>query len=139
LLLTEGVRTMATALRNRLDDILRELALDSVRNPESAEFETNPALARLRELGTELWLDTGNLDEARSLWTRELSALTTNNTLANQVVQTGVLDEDVKRAVRDLIDSDPNIPKEAMIMELGFLVNCRIALRLVKAFGAMVS
>jgi transaldolase len=49
------------------------------------------------------------------------------------------MDEVVKTAVHTLIDADPNIPEEAMIMELGFLVNCRIALRLVEALGARVS
>ena len=131
---------MSTATPTRIDDNLRQVAKEALASDGSGKSDrSDPALARLRELGTELWLDTGNLEEASSLWTREFTALTTNNTLANQVVQTGVMDEVVKRAIRDLIDVDPDIPEEAMIMELGFVVNCHIALRLVKALGAMVS
>lgn len=131
---------MSIAAPSRIDHDLRRLAEEalSAAGPGTTS-RTDPAFARLRELGTELWLDTGNLEEASALWTRELSALTTNNTLANQVVQTGILDDAVKQTIHDLIDGDPNIPEEAMIMELGFVVNCRIALRLVKALGATVS
>ena len=131
---------MSIATPSRIDDNLRQVAEESLSSDGSGGLDrSDPALARLRELGTELWLDTGNLEEARSLWTREFTALTTNNTLANQVVQTGVMDDVVKRAIRDLIDIDPDISEEAMIMELGFVVNCHIALRLVKGLGATVS
>ena len=130
---------MGTAMGSRVDDKLRRVAEEAVKAGRPGELRSDPGFARLRELGTELWLDTGNLEEASELWTPELSALTTNNTLANQVVQTGVMDGVVKEAIRDLIDEDPDIPEEAMIMELGFVVNCHIALRLVKALGAQVS
>src|ERR1044071_4215927 len=124
---------------NRIDGKLREQAIEAVESGKSHKAESSPTWGRLRELGTELWLDTGNLDEAKGLWTSDLTALTTNNTLANQVVQTGVMDDVVKETVRDLIDAEPNISEESMIMELGFVVNCHIALRLVKALGAIVS
>src|ERR1051325_3406106 len=123
----------------RIDDRLREIALDAVASYGVPDAPSDASLAKLRALGTELWLDTGNLEEARSLWHREFGALTTNNTLANQVVQSGVMDDVVRETVRELIDADPNISEDTMIMELGFVVNCHIALRLVKAFGAMVS
>ena len=32
---------------------------------------THPLWARMRQLGTELWLDTGSIKEASELWTRE--------------------------------------------------------------------
>ena len=41
-------------------------------------FGTDPHWVRLRELGTELWLDTGSIEDASPLWTREFTALTTN-------------------------------------------------------------
>ena len=41
----------------------------------------HPVWSRLRELQTELWLDTGDMEEAERLWSAEFSALTTNNTL----------------------------------------------------------
>src|ERR1044071_8578547 len=124
---------------NRIDGKLREQAIEAVESGKSHKAESSPTWARLRELGTELWLDTGNLDEAKGLWTSDLTALTTNNTLANQVVQTGIMDDVVKETVHDLIDAEPNISEESMIMELGFVVNCHIALRLVKELGARVS
>src|SRR5437868_9468522 len=130
---------MAIATLSRVDHKLREAAEDAVRGAGPQAAPTDPRLAKLRTLGTELWLDTGNLEEAQALWRPEFTALTTNNTLANQVVQTGILDDVVKETVRDLIDEDPNISEDDMIMELGFVVNCHLALRLVKAFGAMVS
>src|SRR5689334_3524243 len=106
---------MAVSTANRIDGKLRELAIESVESGKSHKAESNPVWARMREVGTELWLDTGNLEEAKSLWTSELTALTTNNTLANQVVQTGIMDDMVKETVRDLIDAEPNISEESMI------------------------
>lgn len=125
-------------MANRIDEKLREAALAAL----SAGAETPPsdaALARLCDLGTRLWLDTGNLEEARPLWRREFSALTTNNTLANQVVQTGVLDDVAREAVRDIREAMPGIGESDLVMELGFIINCHVALRLVRAFGAFCS
>lgn len=130
---------MSVATPSRVGDRLRKLADEAVSSPGFPDAPSHPALAKLRSLGTDLWLDTGNLEEARSIWHRETTSLTTNNTLANQVVQTGILDGVVKETIHDLIEADPNIPEEMLVMELGFVVNCHIALRLVKAFGAMVS
>ncbi len=122
-----------------VDRQLRELALEAVAAPRTAAVPSDPALARLRDLGTELWLDTGNLEEAASLWHSEFTALTTNNTLANQVVQTGVLDDVARAAVGEIKAAHPGISEADLVMELGFVVNCHVALRLVKAFGARVS
>jgi transaldolase len=123
----------------RVEEELRSAALAAIAASGTAEAEADPALAKLNALGTRLWLDTGNREEAQSLWRREFTALTTNNTLANQVVQTGVLDETAKKAVRDLKVENPGIREEELMMELGFIVNCHIALRLVGAFNAKVS
>ncbi len=130
---------MAVATLSRIDERLRETAEDALRGPAFRGASTDAALARLRELATELWLDTGNLEEAKALWHPEFTALTTNNTLVNQVVQTGILDDVVKDTIRELIHSDPEISEEAIIMELGFVVNCHAAIRLVKELDAMVS
>jgi transaldolase len=46
----------------------------------------------LRETGTELWLDTGDIDEAEAIWSSEMSALTTNNSLLNNEIQKGFYD-----------------------------------------------
>lgn len=126
------------AVSGSMDGSLRQLALEALSAPV-AQPASDASLARLRELGTLLWLDTGNREEAASLWHREFSALTTNNTLANQVVQTGVLDEVARGAVKAIKAGNPGISQEDLAMELGFVVNCHVALRLVKAFGAYVS
>lgn len=46
----------------------------------------------LRDTGTELWLDTGDIEEAEANWSAEMSALTTNNTLLNNEIQKGIYD-----------------------------------------------
>lgn len=133
---------MATAMTNRTrkETLLEELARD-VHNPPTRVPTpgSDPALAKLRDVGTELWLDTGNLEEASKLWRREISALTTNNTLANQVVQTGMMDEEILDAAKRIREVEPGISDEDLVMDIVFVVNCHIALRLVSAFDAMVS
>ncbi|MCC6728425.1 MAG: transaldolase [Chthonomonadales bacterium] len=130
---------MSSMTRTRIADELRAVAEDALAGRAPGQAQSDPAMARLRELGTDLWLDTGDLEEAAALWRSEFSALTTNNTLANQVVQTGILDDVVRQAVATLREDKPGIQPDELVMELGFVVNCRIALRLVKALGARVS
>lgn len=129
---------MAVGLRV-MDEHLREVALDALRDTGRTSPASDPALAKLASLGTRLWLDTGQLEEAASLWKAEFSALTTNNTLANQVVQTGVLDDVARDAVKRIKDAVPGISESDLVMELGFVINCHVALRLVRAFDAFVS
>lgn len=105
----------------------------------SNAYPSDPLLARLKELGTELWIDTGDLELAQSIWKAELTALTTNNTLANQVVQSGVMDEVIKETVGKLGEAASGLSREELVMEIGFVINCRIALRLVEAFKVKVS
>ena len=38
-------------------------------------FTANPIWNHIRNLGTELWLDTGNIDDIRKHWTQEFSAV----------------------------------------------------------------
>lgn len=100
---------------------------------------SHPAWAGLRALGTRLWLDTGDLDAAAKLWTEDFTNLTTNNTLVNKEVQKGLFDELIPRAGRALRDSAPELSTEELVTEVGFVVNCQTALRLVEAFDATVS
>ena len=37
-------------------------------------FGTEPHWRRLRELGAQLWLDSGNIEEIKQVWTREFAA-----------------------------------------------------------------
>ncbi len=125
---------------NEREKLLAELAAD-LKNPPSRVPvpASDPVLAKFRSVGTQLWLDTGNLEEAAKLWKPEMTALTTNNTLANQVVQTGIMDDEIKEVVTRLKSSDPNLSPDDMVLDVVFVVNCQIALRLVSAFDAMVS
>jgi transaldolase len=124
----------------RKEQLLAELARDVKHAPTRVPTPpSDPALAKFRALGTQLWLDTGNLDEASKLWRLEMSALTTNNTLANQVVQTGIMDEVIKDTARRVKEIEPGISEDDLVLDVVFVVNCHIALRLVRAFDAMVS
>ena len=58
----------------------------------------DPFWESLRNVGTELWLDTGDMDEAESNWSAEMSALTTNNTLLNNEIQKGIYDNFISEA-----------------------------------------
>src|SRR5579884_1794672 len=131
---------IATQKWTRREELLTELARDVSHAPERiASPESDPALAKLRQLGTQLWLDTGNLDEAKKIWRREMSALTTNNTLANQVVQTGMMDDVIQNAARRIREVEPGLSEDDLVMDIVFVVNSHIALRLVTAFDALVS
>ena len=50
----------------------------------------DPEWRKLRDIGTRLWLDTGDIDEAGKLWNSSFDALTTNNTLLNKEIQKGI-------------------------------------------------
>ena len=130
---------MSVVRRSRVEEAVRELAREGYAGPGTKQFPSDPLWAALRRAGTELWLDTGDLEAARPLWTREFSALTTNNTLANQVVQTGLFDGVIRKAGLSLREIAPEAKEEVLVLEAGFVVNCRLALRLVESLGAKVS
>lgn len=95
----------------------------------------DPFWESLLNTGTELWLDTGDMDEAEANWSVEMSALTTNNTLLNNEIQKGIYDvfiSEAKSIVRDL-------PNEERIKEIAFILNARHGLRLAQKFGGLVS
>lgn len=95
----------------------------------------DPFWESLMKAGTELWLDTGDMDEAEANWSAEMSALTTNNTLLNNEIQKGIYDvfiSESKSVVRDL-------PQEERVKEIAFILNARHGLRLAQKFGGYVS
>lgn len=97
--------------------------------------KSDPFWESLRKTGTELWLDTGDMEEAEANWTAEMSALTTNNTLLNNEIQKGYYDvfiSEAKSIVRDL-------PQEERVKEIAFILNARHGLRLAQKFGGLVS
>src|SRR5262245_24919295 len=102
-------------------------------------FRRDPVWAQLRALGTHLWLDTGDLEEARAIWTAEFSNLTTNNTLVNKEVQKGTFDALIGHIGRELRGAEAGLSAEQLVYEVGFVLNCKTALRLVEALDAHVS
>jgi transaldolase len=98
-------------------------------------FTAEPVWRRLCEAGTELWLDTGSIADAQKLWTREFSALTTNNTLLNREVQTGRYDSLVLDAAK-LLAGFGELSEQQRILEIAFILNAWHGLRLVEQFDA---
>ena len=101
------------------------------------KFSSDRLWKKLRQLGTELWLDTGSIEEAEELWTRQFSALTTNNTLLNKEVQTGRYDSlmaDIAKLLRPY-----GLSEKEKMLEIAFMLNAWHGLRLVEKFDAFVS
>jgi len=121
-----------------MDKITREkirlFVLEGI-NEQPLRAEPDPFWQNLRDTGTELWLDTGDMKEAEKNWSAEMTALTTNNTLVNKEIQKGIYDSfisDAKEIVKHLTPGE-------QIIEIAFILNARHGLRLAKKFGAMVS
>lgn len=89
----------------------------------------------LRNTGTTLWLDTGDIEEAEANWTAEMSALTTNNTLLNNEIQKGIYDQLIEEAL-PIVSS---LPEQERVKEIAFILNARHGLRLARRFGGLVS
>jgi len=117
-------------LNTRISDFIwRNISEKKVKGVKDPFWES------LRNTGTELWLDTGDMKEAEENWTAEMSALTTNNTLLNNEIQKGIYDafiSEAKSIVRDL-------PAEDRVKEIAFILNSRHGLRLALKFGGYVS
>ena len=127
-----------TTVSSELDGVIHDIACMELGNDQPV-LQSDPTMARFKETGTELWVDTGDLEKAQSIWKSEFTALTTNNTLANQVVQTGVMDEVIHQTISRLNEVASDLTEEERVTEVGFVINCRIALRLVRAFKTKVS
>ena len=104
-------------------------------NEKHVNGKKDPFWESLVNAGTELWLDTGDVEEAEANWSAEMSALTTNNTLLNNEIQKGIYDifiTEAKSIVREL-------PPEERVKEIAFILNARHGLRLASRFGGLVS
>jgi transaldolase len=106
--------------------------------PSPTETPSHPLWRRMRELGTELWLDSGDIDAISEVWTREFTGLTTNNTLLNREVQKGEYDDLMEQAWR-LLEGYSLLSESDRRLEVAFILNTHHALRLVKRFDARVS
>ena len=92
---------MADTTVDRLAEPLAELVLEDFTprfDQLGGQFKSDPRWAPFRKAGTELWLDTGDIEAVGRLWSSEFSAVTTNNTLLNKEVQKGQYDALVRRA-----------------------------------------
>ena len=103
-----------------------------------AGSRTDPRWKRLREVGTELWFDSGDAEAIGKLWTREFAAVTTNNTLLNREVQKGTYADFIRKA-GSLLDEFPELSPGERKLELAFMLNARHGLLLVEKFDAFVS
>jgi transaldolase len=123
----------------RLARTAAEIALDGYEGPGRFEAEGRPEFAALVSAGSELWLDTGDRAAAEGVWSPEIRGLTTNNTLINQVVQTGALDDTIRTVGQRMREAWPEMSPAGLVMEVAFVLNARIGLALVQRFGAKVS
>lgn len=103
-------------------------------------FSDHDRWQKLRGIGSELWLDSGEIESVGRLWARQFSAVTTNNTLLNKEVRKGQYDALIQR-VAALVRSRAGrkVQEGELILEVAFALNARHALRLVEAFDAYVS
>jgi len=121
-------------MEKELRSIIRQFIL-SVTHESTVISHADVLWQNLRDTGTELWLDTGDMDEAARNWTSEMTALTTNNTLLNAEIQKGIYDDLILRA-RDLFK---DMPLRQKVVEIAFILNARHGLRLAQKFGGFVS
>lgn len=117
-------------LNTRISDFLWKDLWEKRSTPKTDTFWES-----LRKTGTELWLDTGDMDEADANWTAEMSALTTNNTLLNKEIQKGIYDVFISEA-KHIVN---HLPLNEKVKEIAFIINARHGLRLAARFGGMVS
>ena len=126
---TSILKTMAD-LNTRISDFVWKNL-----NEKHVTGKSDPFWESLVKTGTELWLDTGDVEEAEANWSAEMAALTTNNSLLNNEIQKGIYDifiSEAKGVVRDLL-------QEERVKEIAFILNARHALRLALKFGGYVS
>jgi len=117
-----------------LQEKIKHFVLEGI-NEEPVHARPDPFWQKLKAVGTELWLDTGDMGEAEKNWSAEMTALTTNNTLVNKEIQKGIYDDFIAEA-RELVKP---LPRRQQIIEIAFILNARHGLRLAQKFGGFVS
>ena len=101
--------------------------------------ETNPLWQQVSATGTDLWLDTGDMEQAAALWNPDFQALTTNNSLLNKEIQKGIYDAWIPVAAAAVKADQPHLSAQELVLEIAFALNARHGLRLVERFGTRVS
>lgn len=112
---------------------------DTTEPKRRSSFSGSETWQAVAATGTGLWLDTGDIDVAKELWTSDMVALTTNNTLLNKEVQKGIYDELVPGAANMLRESASDIDEDRLVQEVAFILNAVHGLKLVRTFDADVS
>jgi transaldolase len=118
-----------------LTESIKQFVLEGIDFEKSVHANPNDFWRSLADTGTEIWLDTGDIDEASALWCNEMTALTTNNTLLNKEIQKGIYDDLIVKA-NDLLTG---LNMKERIIEIAFILNARHGLKLVETFGGKVS
>ena len=101
--------SIATHEDRKLAQRVREIVLEDYRGPGNPSPLSIDKYEWLRNSGSRLWLDTGDMQAAQQVWSAELDALTTNNTLVNQVVQTGKMDRLIAYGAAEIRKARPEI------------------------------
>ena len=122
-------------------DFCLEMAAAPTESPAAirAALPTSAFWQRFRDVGTELWLDTGDVDAIEPRWCKQFTALTTNNTLLNKEVQKGIYDQLVPRAAEAVREVLPGASEHQVVLEIAFILNAVHGLKLVRSFDADVS
>lgn len=122
-------------VENMEDSIKEIIQKNSEPSITFLEGESDTFWKSLKETGSELWLDTGDIRAAERLWKSEFSGMTTNNTLLNKEVQKGIYDDLIRNADKQIEDLD----ETSRVMEIAFILNAVHGQRLVNRFGCKVS
>jgi len=122
-------------MNKALNALIKEFIHEGITLGNPVKAGKNKFWEALAAAGTEIWLDTGDMEEASALWCDEMTALTTNNTLLNKEIQKGIYDDLIVEANRILKGLDI----KERIIEIAFILNARHGLRLVEKFGGKVS
>jgi len=120
--------------KNSIHEDIKSYILKSV-NEEEIKPAGDIFWSNLKNTGTEIWLDTGDIESASGLWTAEMSALTTNNTLLNNEIQKGIYDGLIPE-LRELVKDFSEVEQ---VKEIAFILNAYHGLRLAKKFSGLVS
>ncbi len=135
--MTTATIKAGSELSQQVHDFVRKDFSPHYGQPE-VESQSDPFWGQFLNLGTQLWLDSGNFEDVGRVWTREFTALTTNNTLLNKEVQTGTYDGLIAEAA-DLLSDFPDLTEREFMLEMAFILNATHGLRLVERFDAHVS
>ncbi len=121
-------------MNDSLKQKIKQFVLNGI-SEEKVAAEPDSFWQAFREVGTELWLDTGDMDEAEKNWSAEMTALTTNNTLVNKEIQKGIYDDFIEEA-KSIVSE---LPLAEQVVEIAFILNARHGMRLAQKFGGFVS